>query len=76
MYKTDLDPTSESNYLALYVDIGIKWSIIDDNSFMLWHRRLEHIFIERIKMLVNGVLKTLDFIDFDTCMNWILVRIV
>ena len=31
---------------------------------MLWHRRLGHISIERMKKLVNeGVLSTLDFAD-------------
>ena len=39
---------------------------------MLWHRRLGHISIERIKKLVNdGVLSTLDFADFETCVNYI-----
>lgn len=38
---------------------------------MLWHQRLENISIERIKQLVNdGVLNTLDFIDFETFVNW------
>jgi hypothetical protein len=31
---------------------------------MLWHKRLDHISIKRIKRLVNDkVLSTLDFID-------------
>ena len=39
---------------------------------MLWHRRLGHISMERIKKLVNdGVLSTLDFADFETCVNCI-----
>ena len=39
---------------------------------MLWHRRLGHISIEIIKKLVNdGVLSTLDFADFETCVNCI-----
>ena len=39
---------------------------------MLWHRRLGHISIERMKKLVNdGVLSTLDFADFETCVNCI-----
>ena len=39
---------------------------------MLWHRRLVHISIERIMRLVNeGVLSTLDFADFETCVNCI-----
>ena len=39
---------------------------------MLWHWRLGHIYIERMKKLVNeGVLSTLNFIDFETCVDCI-----
>ena len=39
---------------------------------MLWHRRLGHISIERIKKLVNDeVLSTLNFADFETYVNCI-----
>ena len=39
---------------------------------MLWHRRLGHISIERIKKLDNEeVLNTLDFSDFETCVHYI-----
>ena len=56
----------------MHVNVGIKRSLINENSFMLWHRRLGHISIERIKRLVkDGVLKTLDFIDFGTCVDCI-----
>ncbi|RVW82846.1 Retrovirus-related Pol polyprotein from transposon TNT 1-94 [Vitis vinifera] len=42
------------------------------NSSTLWHQRLGHISIQRIKRLVNdGVLSTLDFIDFHTCVDCI-----
>ena len=35
---------------------------------MLGHRRLGHIFIDRIKRLINDeVLGTLDYIDLETC---------
>ena len=38
----------------------------------MWHRRLCHISIDRIKRLVNdGVLSTLDFTDFETGVNCI-----
>ena len=39
---------------------------------MLWHKRLGHISIERIKRLINdGVLETLDFTNFGTCVDCI-----
>ena len=48
--------------------VGIKRGVINENSTMLWHRRLYHISIDRIKRLVNdGVLKALNFTDFGTC---------
>lgn len=45
---------------------------MNEDSSMLWHRRLGHIFSDRIKRLVNdGVLSTLDFADFETCVDCI-----
>ena len=45
---------------------------MNEISSILWHRRLGHISIDRIKRLVNdGVLSTLDFTDFDTCVDCI-----
>jgi hypothetical protein len=39
---------------------------------MLWHRRLGHIFVERIKRLINDrILKALNFLDFGTCVDCI-----
>ena len=39
---------------------------------ILWHCILRHISVNRIKRLVNdGVLSTLDFTDFDTCVDCI-----
>ena len=45
---------------------------MNKDSSMLWHSRLEHISIEGIKKLVDDrVLSTLDFTDFDTCVDCI-----
>ena len=39
---------------------------------MLWHRRLGHISINRIKRLVkDGVLSTLDYTNLETCVDCI-----
>ena len=38
----------------MHVLTGIKRCNINDNSFMLWHQRLRHISIERIKSLVKN----------------------
>ena len=45
---------------------------MNEESSLLWHQRLGHISIQRIKRLVNeGVLSSLDFIDFETCLDCI-----
>jgi hypothetical protein len=72
LYKINLDSTFKLNYLSMHVDSIIKRSKMDENSFMFWYKRLDHIFIEIIKRLVNDiVLNTLNFIDFGTCVDCI-----
>ena len=51
---------------------GIKRNVMNEESFLLWHWRLGHISIKRIKKLANeGVLNALDFTDFETCLDCI-----
>ena len=51
---------------------GIKRNIIKENTLSLGHKRLAHIFLERIKMLVNNdTLKDVNFADFDICLSCI-----
>ena len=58
--------------MVLHTHIGNKRCIMNEDSFILWHRRLRHISIDRIKRLVNDkVLNTLDLADFDTCIDCI-----
>ena len=71
LFKCGLDPTYEYSLLTMH-GTGTKCNIINENSLKLWHRRLGHISIDRIKRLVNdGVLQTLDFTDFGTCVGCI-----
>ena len=42
LYKLILDPGFKNNLLTLHDDIGIKRCNINENSSMLWHRRLGH----------------------------------
>ena len=63
---------NDATYSSMHVHTGIKRCNINENSSILWHRRLGHISIERIKRLVNdGVLSTLDYTDFETCVDCI-----
>ena len=40
----------------------------DDSTTYLWHCRLGHIGVKRMKKLhTNGLLESLDFESFDTC---------
>ena len=58
--------------IMLCVHAGTKRCVINKESSILWHRRLGHISIQWIKRLVNdGVIDTLDFTDFETCVNCI-----
>ncbi|KAA8532494.1 hypothetical protein F0562_032527 [Nyssa sinensis] len=63
---------NDATYNAMHVHTGIKRCVVNEDSSILWHQRLGHISIERIKRLVNdGVLSTLDFTDFETCVDCI-----
>ncbi|RVX15691.1 Retrovirus-related Pol polyprotein from transposon TNT 1-94 [Vitis vinifera] len=63
---------NDTAHNSLHVQTGIKRCVVKEDSFTLWHRRLGHISIDRIKRLVNdGVLSTLDFTDFETYVDCI-----
>ncbi|KAL0374275.1 UNVERIFIED_CONTAM: Retrovirus-related Pol polyprotein from transposon TNT 1-94, partial [Sesamum radiatum] len=72
LYKFDLDSNFISTHLTLENGIGTKRCVIKENSSMLWHKRLGHISIERLKRLTtDGILKDLDFSNFGTCVDCI-----
>ena len=59
-------------YKTMHVHVGTKRCVMNEDSSVLWHRRLGHISIERIKRLVNdAVFSTLNFTDFETCVDCI-----
>ena len=63
---------TDATYSSIHGQTGIKKCNINENSSMLWHRRLEHISIESIKRLVKyEALNTLEFADFNTCVGCI-----
>ena len=70
LFSINLQNDTTNN--TMHVHIGTKRCVMNEDSSMLWHRRLGHISIQRIKRLVNdGVLSTLDFTDFHTCVDCI-----
>ena len=69
-YSISLQNEATNN--SLHVHIGTKRCNINEDFSMLWHRRLGHISIDRIKRLVkDGVFSTLDYTDLETCVNCI-----
>ena len=63
---------NDVTYNSMHVTSGLKGCVVNEESSMLWHWRLRHISIERMKKLVNdGLLSTLDFAGFETCTNYI-----
>ena len=62
---------NDNTYNSLYIQTNMKRCVVNEDSFTLWHQRLGHISIDRIKRLANdGVLSTLDFTDFETCVDY------
>ena len=63
---------NDLTYNSMHVTAVPKRCGVNEESSMLWHRRLGHISIERIKKLDNEeVLSTFDFSDFETCVHYI-----
>ena len=62
-----------AHYETLHVHSrGTKRRLNQDNSASLWHRRLGHISKSRLERLVSdGILDELDFMDLDTCVECI-----
>ena len=59
-------------YNSLSLSTRITRNVMNEESSLLWHRRLGYISIQRIKRLVNeGILNALDFTDFETCLDCI-----
>ena len=47
--------------------IGTKHCVMNEKASILWHRKLEHNSIDRIKRLLNDkILDGFDFTDFET----------
>ena len=70
LYCTNLQ--NNVTYDSMHVHTGTKRCVINEDSSNLWHSRLGHISIDIIKRLVNeGVLNTLDFTDFENCVDCI-----
>ena len=70
LYKLNLHA---SYFESLYVNnLGSKRTLIKENSYSLWYRRLGHISKERIQKLVfSGVIGPLDYSNLGVCTDCI-----
>jgi len=72
LFKLHICPNNPSSFVTMHGNSGMKRCVMNENSASLWHRRLGHISIERVKRLVkDGVLRSLDFADFGQCVDCI-----
>ena len=72
LYKISLNREFAQALITLHSNVGSKCGLINENSSILWHRRLGHISRERIERLVKeGILQNLDFTDFHVCVDCI-----
>ena len=72
LFKLYLNPSLNHSLTTVHGNVGIKSGVINEKYSILWHKRLGHISIERIKRLISGgVFEALDFTDFDICVDCI-----
>ena len=72
LFKLGLNLNLNRSLTTMHGNVGINHGVRNEKSSMLWHKRLGHISIERIKRLINDrVLEALDFVDFDICVDCI-----
>ena len=58
--------------LLSHHNVGTKRSLMNECSAFLWHKRLGHIYKERIERLVKSeILPSLDFTDLNVCVDCI-----
>ena len=53
LYKISLNHEFAQALITLHSNVGSKRGLINENSSILWHRRLGHISRERIEKLVK-----------------------
>ena len=67
-----LDNNFVESLLNVFHNLGIKRSMLNDNSAYLWHKWLGHVSKQRLERLVkNEILPNLDFTDLGVCVDYI-----
>ena len=49
LFKLNLNPSFNHGLTTMHGNVSIKCGVINEKSSILWHKRLGHIFIEKIK---------------------------
>ena len=63
--------------LAINIISHTKRLSLNEKSSILWHKRLSHIFSQRMERLImDEILPDVDFLDFDTCVDCIKVKLI
>ena len=79
LYMIDLfSYTTESSSNAHVMNVvSSNHAGVDENSFMLWYKRLCHISKQRMERLIkDDILHNLDFCNFDTCIDCVKGKII
>ncbi|KAF7802053.1 Retrovirus-related Pol polyprotein from transposon TNT 1-94 [Senna tora] len=72
LYCLNINSILESSVASVNTVTGHKRQRTDENSSMLWQRRLGHISRDRLERMVKqDILHDLDFSDFDSCVDCI-----
>ena len=72
LYKLNFDNFFVETLLTLHHNVGTKRGLVNEHFAYLWHKRLGHIFKERLVRLVkNEILSDLDFTDLNICVDCI-----
>lgn len=69
-YELKLDKVFGETLLTVDHDIGLRRSMLNENSTCLWHKRLGYIYKERLKRLSRDMIpQNLDLIDPVLCVD-------
>ena len=73
LYSLNLDCRYSQSLLSYHVyEFSKKRNRVNENSSILWHKRLGHISRERMEHLIKDeILTSLDFSDFTSCVECI-----
>ena len=78
LYKLELSALPfVSTTFTINIASSSKHLRLNEKSYILWHKHLDHIFRQRMERLFKDeILPDLDFSDFDTCVDCIKGRLI